>query len=232
MNISNFPIRLIGAAVLTLAASAAHATFTFGTIATGGNSNATAASYAASVSGARDAFNDLTIDTDLGVASLNRLAYPGPASYTLTTQGNLFVVQSPGIGGPAISVLLPSDSLLFNNFGGINPTQGIRNFGASVYLSELTAGNAVAGTFSAKATDVNGLVQTYAFAQGSSGGAATLYFTLASTVALQSIEFIAPVSSSFATVDNVVVGAVPLPAAGWLLMSSLGGMAFFKRRRA
>jgi hypothetical protein len=236
MNVSNFAVRLAAAAALSCAVSAAHAAFTFATVATGGDSNAAAQTYAASVTGARDSFGDLTINdpTPLGI-SLNRTVYPGPVTYTLSTQSNLYSVQSPGIGGPAVTVENNTDSLTFSNFGGIGP-QGVLNFGASFYLSELNAANAVAGSMSVKATDTNGLVQTFTFAQGSSSNVATLYFTLASSVALQSVELIAPTPLSnslvFATVDNVVLAPVPTPGS-WLLMLSGGAvmLRLSQRRR-
>ncbi len=38
-------------------------------------------------------------------------------------------------------------------------------------------------------------------------------------------------ASYVAAFDNVSVSAVPLPAAAWLLMSALGGLGVFSRRK-
>jgi hypothetical protein len=244
MNVSSFPIRLIGAAVLTCAASAANAAFTFGWVSTGAvpNSTTAATTYATTaglVAPVTDTLGDLTINdpNPLG-KSLTRTV--GDYSYTVSTQTNLYSVQSPGIGGPALSVEINTDSLTFalNNILSSSSVVGrdVYNFGASFYLSELTAANAVQGVMSVVATDINNNVQTFSFTQTVNGSSPSFYFRLGSDVALKTVELIAPVVGSnplvFATVDSVTVGSVPLPAAGWLLVSGLGGMGLFKRRRA
>jgi hypothetical protein len=240
MTVSKFAIRFAAALALTGAASAGHAAYTFATIASGVNVLTTAQTYRTSVSGALDTLSDLTINTDLGTTSLNRPAvFPGPVSYTVSTETNLWTVQSPVIGGPALSVDGNFDTLTFSNFGGVDPTTGIRNFGASFYMSESNASNASGGSMKVTATDTAGLIQTFTFTQGTSGGAASLYFTLASTVALQSVQLIGAnalgsTNTTFATVDNVVLAPVPVPASSLLMLSGLGALALrmVKRRKA
>ncbi len=99
MTASRFPIQLLGAAVLTWAASAANASMTFATLTGAGN----AASFAASVNGGIDTYSDLTINSDLGTASLTRsTSGTSKIGYTVTTQSDLFTVQGSGdidVGG-------------------------------------------------------------------------------------------------------------------------------------
>jgi hypothetical protein len=116
-------------------------------------------------------------------------------------------------------------------------------------MSDLNAGNAAAlsgssppsYTLTVRATEVGGGPTDFTFSQNSSNGGPTAYFTLASTVGLQSVQLIGTAANTFtnplvfATVDNVVLGAVPVPASGVLMLgglSALGGLGLFKRRRA
>jgi len=240
MNLSSFPIRLISAAVLTCAAGASHAAFSFST-ATGANTAATYAAGLVQPSGI-DTFGDLTINDGVGlsVASLNRSA--GPVGYTVSTESELFAVQTNGIGGAGLSVANNTDTLTFSSF--LLPTL---NFGARFFLSDLSYG-VNAGTMKVKATDMDGLTQEFTYNQtvntSTSGATEPVFFRLGSTVALQSVQLISPLIATdsdgnptsnpmvFGTADNVTVGAVPLPAAGWLLISGLAGMGLFKRRRS
>jgi hypothetical protein len=233
MGIIQVHVRQLAIIASLCATGAAHSAFTLTTLPTSGDSNAAALTYSASVNGVRDSFSDLTINdpAPLGTAgALNRAV--SSLSYTLSTQTNLYSVQSPVIGGPAVSVENNVDSMAFSDL--LISGNGVFNFGASFYLSELTASNAVAGTMSVKATDVSNNVQTFTFAQGVSSNAPTLYFRLASTVALQSVELIAPAVGAnplvFATVDNVVA-SVPEPETYAILLAGLGTIGAVVRRR-
>jgi hypothetical protein len=225
MIVSNFPVRLVGAAALACAASMAHAAFTLTTASGAGTAAAYVASFPAGTA-ALDSFDDLIINSDLGTASLNRAA--GVFGYTVSTQTDLQTVQTNGIGGASLTVNGNTDSLTFSNFN-----WSVYNFGARFFLTDLTYG-ANAGLMTVRATDVNGLTQDLTFTQsvGSSTNAAVepIFFKLASGVALQSVELIAPAVGAnpnvFATVDNLVLQAVPLPST-WLMM--LTGGAFVLR---
>jgi hypothetical protein len=106
---------------------------------------------------------------------------------------------------------------------------------------------AQAVTFSYSATEVSSVsvwsglngtgtqLGTISLAANSSGcGEATPYCifqsaTLAFSGFAKSITFDTPY---FAAFDNVEVNAVPVPAAGWLMMSALAGFGAWRRKRA
>jgi hypothetical protein len=251
MTVLKTAVRLAAVATLTLAGTVAHAAYTFTTTAVAGLPtnigtpaapiyvNAAAIAYQASLVNASgiDSFGDLTIDplTSLGT-SLVRNA--GPIGYTASTTAGLYAIQSPGIGGPSLSVEGNTDTLLFNTF-----STGVYNFGARFYLSELNAGNVFGGTMTVRATDINNVSQNFTFSQSAVGSGLnatepTLYFRLGSDVALQSVELIAPTPgivnpNVFVTADNVVLGTVPLPST-WLMMLAGSGalLRLASRRRA
>jgi hypothetical protein len=246
MTVLKTAVRLAAVATLTIAGSVAHAAYTFTTTAVAGSPtniggslvNAAAIAYQASLVNASgiDSFGDLTIDplTSLGT-SLARTA--GPIGYTASTTTGLYAIQSPGIGGPSLSVDGNADILKFDTF-----STGVYNFGARFYLSELNASNVVGGVMTVRATDINGLLQNFTFTQsavasGLNATEPTLYFRLGSDVALQSVELIAPAVGAnplvFVTADNVVLGTVPLPST-WLMMLAGSGalLRLASRRRA
>jgi hypothetical protein len=248
MTTFSLPTRLIGAVALTCAASAAHAAFSFGTISTpNANPQSTAQAFLATQiqPGAIDTFSDLDISNTAQGTSLSRSIFPSgsstPFSYTWSTQTQLYSVPTPVYGtGPALSVELPADTMTLDI---ANTAPQVFSFGASVYLSNFDGAAAVGGTgatlLKVVATDVLNASQTFTFAQAVSAGVPNLYLTLGSSVALKSIQFIAPLSvggaalnqSLYMTVDNVVT-AVPEPSSVLMMMAGLGGLAMVARRRS
>jgi hypothetical protein len=232
MNVSNFAVRLAAAAALSCAVSAAHATFTFGTTTGPGAAAAFSAGVVAPLASGTDTYSDLTINSDLATASLDRSA--GPFGYTVTTETGLWTSQSPGNGGPPVTVQNASDTLTIGNFG-----WSTFNLGARLYLSDASSGSVVNGTMTVTATDILGGITTQTFSQSAIGsglaGASepNLFFQLGSTVALATVKLSGLVTATgnptpigYATVDNLVLQAVPLPST-WLMM--LGGGAALLR---
>jgi len=225
--------RVLAVAALSCAVSTAHASFSFSTL-SGAN---TAATFAASVNGSIDTFNDLIINSDLGTASLNRAA--GTIGYSVSTETNLYTVQANGIGGSALTVDGNTDTLTFANF-----SSPVVAFGVRFFLSELTAGNAVAGRMTVSVTDVNGLSQNYTYNQtvsaGSSGPVEPTFLRLTSTVALSSVTLVPPTPpvfpagnpNVFATADNLVLAAVPEPSTWVMLLLGIAAMIRVACRRA
>lgn len=229
MTASRFPVQLLGAAVLSCAVGAANAQFAFSTLAGANN----VAAFAASVNGSIDTFSDLTINTDLGTASLTRTAAgPVPVGYKVSTEADLWTVQASGIGGPALTVNGNADTLTFGSFA-----TPLFAFGIHFYLSDLTPSAVGGGTMSVKARDTGGSTQTFTFTQSSFAVGNAQFLPLLVTVfSIKPLDFVQLVPPAvganpdvFATVDNVVLAPVPEEST-WLMM--LAGGAFVLRRVA
>jgi hypothetical protein len=228
MTASSFPVRLIGAAVLSCVVSAAHATFTFSTLSGAGN----AVTFAASVSGGIDNYSNLAINTDLSATSLTRTTVGASAiGYTVSTQADLQTVQASDGIGSALTVASNTDTLKFGSF-----TSDVRAFGINFYLTDLTPSAVGGGLMTVQATDALGATQSYSFTQSAFDNRNAQYLpllvTLFSSAPLLSVELVPPSVGSnpnvFATADNLVL-AVPEEST-WLMM--LAGGAFVLRRVA
>lgn len=227
MIASRLPVRLLGAAVLAFTVGAAHATFAFSTLSGAGNASA----FATSVGGSIDTFSDLTINSDLGVASLTRSTVGArPIGYKVSTEVDLQTVQTSGVGGPSLTVASNVDTMTFGSFA-----SAVYAFGINFYLSDLTPGAVGGGVMKVTAKDTGGLIQSYTFTQSSFSSNSQQYLpllvTLFSTAPLDFVQLTPPNVGSnpdvFATADNLVLAPVPEEST-WLMM--LGGGAFVLRR--
>jgi len=182
-------------------------------------STSLASFLAATGGGSTDSFADLTINSGLGTNTLARAA--GPYGYTASTQTEFFVV--PVASAVALSTGTYSDTISFAGF-----TSPVRALGANFYGTNIL-GEVAAGGLTVVATDINGLVKTQTLAGNSASG----FLGFISDVPLVSVvlSMTTPNTSVWATVDNVVLSAVP-EASTWL-MALLGGAAVLRivRRR-
>jgi len=208
MTTSRLP--LLAAALLCIAGTA-HADIT--------TSTSLASFLAATGGGSTDSFADLTINSSLGTNTLARTA--GGFGYTASTQTEFFVV--PVASAVALSTGTFSDTVSFAGF-----TSPVRALGANFYGTNIL-GEVAAGGLTVVATDINGLVKTQTLAGNSASG----FLGFISDVPLVSVvlSMTTPNTSVWATVDNVVLSAVP-EASTWL-MALLGGAAVLRivRRR-
>ena len=203
--------RLAAAAALLCAAGAAQAGITALT--------SLASFQAASGGASTDAFSDLVINSALGATTLPRNA--GAFGYTLITQTDFYVV--PVASAVALSTATFSDTITVGGFA-----SPVRAVGANFYGTNIL-GEVASGALTVVATDINGLVKTQTLAGNSASG----FLGFISDVPLVSVvlSMTTPNTSVWATVDNVVLSAVP-EASTWL-MALLGGAAVLRivRRR-
>jgi hypothetical protein len=205
--------RPVVAAALLAAAGASQAAIT--TVTT------LAAFTSATNAAGTDNFSNLTINSNLGLTTVNRTA--GSYAYTMGTQTDFFVV--PVAGAVAVSTGNFSDSI---SFGGFAPT--VRAFGGNFYGTNIL-GEVSGGGLTLVATDNNNLSFTATLAGGSAAG----FLGFVSDVPLKSVvlTMTTPNTNVFASVDNVVMAAVP-EASTWLMMLAGGAMMLrtAARRRA
>lgn len=212
MNTRTFS-RLAVAAALC-AAGAAHADITALT---------TFSAFQAAAGGSvgTDTFADLTINSALGTGTLVRNA--GGLGYVASTQTEFFVV--PVASAVALSAGVYTDTISLGAFA-----SPIRAVGANFYGTNVL-GEVASGALTLVATDINGLTRTQPLAGGSASG----FVGFVSDVPLLSVvvSMSSPNSNVWASLDNVVLSAVP--EVGTWLMALLGGAAMFgavARRRA
>lgn len=210
-------LRPLAAASLLCAAGIAHAAITTST-------SASQAAFTALVSGSTDTFADLTINSSLGTNTLGRTL--GSLGYTVSTQTNLWTVQTQAVGGSALTVDGNLDTF---SFAFASP---VLAFGGNFYLTELTAGSnagpSTSNPITVIVTDINNLTKSTTLNSSA-------YFSAISDSPLLSVvvqRSNSPVDMIFPTADNLVLSAVPEPAS-WAM--ALGGavlLAAARRRRA
>lgn len=199
---------LAATALLLAAAGAAQATIT----------TVTSQATFVSLTGATvDGFTDLTINSDLGVATLAR------SGYSVSTQTDLFVV--PVASAIALSTGVFNDTLTLGSFTSPLLAVGANFYGTNV-LGEVTS-----GALSVTATDANGLTRTVSVGGGSASG----FLGFVSDVPLVSVivGMTTPNTNVYASLDNVSISAVPEPGP-WLMLLA-GGAVMLRgaaRRRA
>jgi hypothetical protein len=171
----------------------------------------TSASFAAASAGGIDSYSDLTINTDLGSAAIDRRA--GAFGYRVSANSSdLFVVPVGGTIG--LSTTVNTDSLTFAGFNRAVYAIGGNFYGTSVL------GEVVSGGLTVLVTDINGLSASRTLAGGTAGG----FVGFTSTVPFASLvaSITTPNTSVYASADNLVLG-VPEPSS-WLLMLAGGAV--------
>jgi uncharacterized protein (TIGR02466 family) len=157
---------------------------------------ATLASFTSATTAAgTDNFSNLTINSNLGLTTVNRTA--GAYAYNMVTQTDFYVV--PVAGAIAVSTSNFADTLTFGGFA-----SSVRAFGGNFYGTNIL-GEVTAGGLTLLATDINGAT----LSAPATGGSASGFLGFISDVPLRSVvlSMTTPNTNVFASVDNVVMAA-------------------------
>lgn len=203
---------IAAAAVLLAAAASAHATLTTFT---------NAATFVSLTGASVDDFSDLTINADLGTATLPRTV--GAYGYSVLTETGLYTV--PVASALALSTGVFSDTLTIASFSSPVLAVGLNAYATNI-LGEVTG-----GALTVLATDINGLTRSISLAGGSASGFAG--FVSDTPIASLKLSMTTPNTNAYASLDNVAISAVPEPGP-WLMLLAGGGVMLraASRRRA
>ena len=208
-------LRALAMAAATLCtAGAAQATITF----------VTSAGAQPFPTATRDAFSDLALNSAQGLSLLRSAGdfrYILSSSYTDPTNSSLSVVPAAGTG--AVSTGWYADSLVFTLLAPTYAWGG--NFFGTNMLGEVAS-----GALTLTVTDAQGTTRSQSIA----GNSLTAFNGIVSDVPLRlvTLSMTAPATSVFASADNILLSAVPVPEPGsWALMLAGGAMMLSLSRR-
>lgn len=209
-------LRALAVAAALCAAGAAQATITF----------VTSASAQPFPTATRDSFSDLAINSEQGLSitrSAGDFRYTLGSTYSDPTNSSLYVVPAAGTG--AVSTGWFADSLVFTL---LSPVYA---FGGNFFGTNLL-GEVASGALTLTVTDAQGTTRSQAIG----GNSLTAFTGIVSDVPLRlvTLSITSPNTSVFASADNILLSAAPVPEPQtWALMLAGGAMmlSLAKRRR-
>ena len=225
MNLNRYALRPLYVAAILCAAGAAQATIVV----------TNSPSAPAFVAGSTDSFSDLQLNGVANPVGFGLFRSAGSLYYALSTTLNSFDVNAPSglyvvpaagsTGGVAVSTGWYTDSLTFTF-----QSTPVKAFGGNFFGTD-DLGEFKGGSITVTVIDVNGLSLSQTISPSNVG----TFTGFTSDVALRfaSVSITTPNNAIWATVDNVVLSAVPEPStwAMWLA-GGLVALRLSARRRA